>query len=342
MLKSRKSPPESEITSRYCLLKLKRQIIILILAGFLVLALDMITSSMSGGITFISKKGEIYMMRPDSGSASDSSGVTATVELEDGTLEKKFNFRLEPQGSNDEKKSASGEPSEETDPREEAVKELTDIVSSINEDVSHKYVALPSHLSTGEIINWKVEKTGNSIVIIAGMILILFLLIKNRYAPLQKLQKEHQESIARQLPEFVNRLVLLLNAGLILNTAFLRSVEESLRYSENDSDYFCRNMKRIYVTIGSTNGSFSREFREFARSSGSGEVMRISNIISDNISKGVELTDKLCSESELLWLNRKKYCEEKGRIAETKLTLPLTIFLLVLVIITVSPALLEL
>ncbi len=70
--------------------------------------------------------------------------------------------------------------------------------------------------------------------------------------------------------------------------------------------------------------------------------MRISNIISDNISKGVELTHKLQRESEILRINRKRACEERGRIAETRLTLPLTIFLLVLIVITVSPALLEL
>jgi hypothetical protein len=44
----------------------------------------------------------------------------------------------------------------------------------------------------------------------------------------------------------------------------------------------------------------------------------------------------------MLWLSRKRSSEERGRLAETKLTLPLTVFLLVLVVVTVSPALLEL
>lgn len=79
-----------------------------------------------------------------------------------------------------------------------------------------------------------------------------------------------------------------------------------------------------------------------AKESGIRELMRVSNIINDNINKGVELTDKLQAESEILWLNRKKSCEEKGRFAETKMTLPLMLFLMVLIIITVAPALLEL
>ena len=54
------------------------------------------------------------------------------------------------------------------------------------------------------------------------------------------------------------------------------------------------------------------------------------------------MTEKLQAESEILWMNRKKNCEERGRLAETKLTLPLVIFLLVLIVITIAPALLEL
>ena len=84
------------------------------------------------------------------------------------------------------------------------------------------------------------------------------------------------------------------------------------------------------------------ELREFARKSGIKELIRVANIICDNVSKGTGLTEKLQAESEILWMNRKKNCEERGRLAETKLTLPLVIFLLVLIVITIAPALLEL
>lgn len=64
-----------------------------------------------------------------------------------------------------------------------------------------------------------------------------------------------------------------------------------------------------------------RELREFARKSGIKELIRVANIICDNVSKGTGLTEKLQAESEILWMNRKKNCEERGRLAETKLTL---------------------
>ena len=39
------------------------------------------------------------------------------------------------------------------------------------------------------------------------------------------------------------------------------------------------------------------------------------------------MTEKLESESDILWTQRKKIAEEKGRIAETKLTFPLALLL---------------
>jgi tight adherence protein C len=41
-----------------------------------------------------------------------------------------------------------------------------------------------------------------------------------------------------------------------------------------------------------------------------------------------------------MWQNRKKRVEELGKLADTKLTFPLTILLLVLIMVTITPALL--
>jgi len=43
----------------------------------------------------------------------------------------------------------------------------------------------------------------------------------------------------------------------------------------------------------------------------------------------------------LLWEQRKKLAEERGRAAETKMAFPLAILLLVLILITAAPAMLQ-
>ena len=89
------------------------------------------------------------------------------------------------------------------------------------------------------------------------------------------------------------------------------------------------------------NASFYKEMYDFARFSGVKELMRITNIMIDNINKGDDLSGKLRRENELLWFARKQQAEEKGRLAETKMTLPLMILLTVLIMVTIAPALME-
>ncbi|MDI9494554.1 MAG: bacterial type II secretion system protein F domain protein, partial [Bacillota bacterium] len=62
----------------------------------------------------------------------------------------------------------------------------------------------------------------------------------------------------------------------------------------------------------------------------------------DNINKGSSLAEKLEAEGTLLWMDRKKRAEERARLAETKLSFPLMLLLLSLMIITTAPILLSL
>jgi tight adherence protein C len=78
-----------------------------------------------------------------------------------------------------------------------------------------------------------------------------------------------------------------------------------------------------------------------AARSGVRELTRFASIVSDNIDKGSALAEKLKSEGELVWKLRKKDAEEAGRLAETKMILPMTLTLLTLVMITMAPAMLD-
>jgi tight adherence protein C len=89
----------------------------------------------------------------------------------------------------------------------------------------------------------------------------------------------------------------------------------------------------------STNGVLAYELRKYAELSGIREMLRFAAIVNDNIDKGSTLAEKLEAESSLLWYNRKKKAEELGRLADTKLVLPLLILLLLLIMITIAPAL---
>ncbi|MDD4200013.1 MAG: hypothetical protein PHS19_01340 [Eubacteriales bacterium] len=329
---------------------MKRNIIILTLIGLLLMGVDFVIASSTDSIPLIQGENGLYVVRPEEGSSSGQINLNASVKTEESGLSKSYTINIYPYadenlpaGAKTENPDSNSKMSDE----ELMAFEMRSIISSINEDSSLRKVRLPNRLSSGEKIEWSVKRNTHIVPIAFAIIIIDILLYRNRNRVAVKVIEAEQDSIARQLPEFINRLVLLLNAGLVLNSAFEKSVEKTCG-SSSMGDYFYLQMSEILNRVKHTNSSMHTEFRNFARSRRSAggdtakELMRISNIISDNISKGVELTDKLQRESEILWLNRKRNCEERGRIAETRLTLPLTLFLLVLIVITVSPALLEL
>ena len=324
---------------------LKRKLFIVLAMGLLLITIDYIVSTSAGNSVFRDSNGNVLIIRPDQGKSSNRIFLNATVKDGDGTYTKGFEISVDPY-SKDGKKQSDQQDNAETASAmssEELISyELRSAVSEINDDISTRKILLPSSLATGEKIYWSTETKTNTAPIAFMVMITCFILYKNRLSPIKKAHKIKRDSITRQLPEFVNRLVLLLNAGLVLSAAFERSVEESLNSDELEDDYFYGKLREIHLHMKETNSPLNQEFRAFAKESGDNGLMRISNILSDNISKGVALTEKLQRESEVLWVNRKRDCEERGRLSETKLTLPLTIFLLVLIILTVSPALLEL
>lgn len=322
--------------------KALKTILIVIIIGFLLITADLFLSGHSRTLSLYESDRGLYMVRPSSDRPSGK--ITLKAEVSGQDYSKKFDIVLAP--LNSEEQNNAGETDSMSDrmtEKELVGYEVRNTVRSLNENTARSRIYLPDRLSSGEKISWSEERNTNTAPIFFCVLVICALVFRNRYAPLKKKLQEEQNSITRQLPEFINRIVLLLNAGLVLNSAFEKAVEES-----SSNDYFYSQMKDIHSRVVQANSSMYREFRDFAKSrSAAGdeaarELMRISNIINDNISKGVELTEKLQAESEMLWLARKRNCEERGRLAETKLTLPLTLFLLVLIVITVSPALLEL
>ncbi len=327
-----------------------KQFAIVIIAGLILIGADLIVSWHNGGMKIVQDERGMCYLYSDKDEGSGQVSLRAQVDTDSGVFEKRYDVVLRPDEPEDSQSSGDSR-SRGSHSREGGGSSMSDgeliayemrgIISGLSYDSGKGKVPLPSELSGGQSIEWSVEKNTHTMLIAFTAIMVCLLLYNRKRIPLRRQREAELYSITRQLPEFVNRLVLLLNAGLVLNTAFERTIEESLKFGNCDNDYFTVNMRELYIRVRQTNGSINREFRDFAKTAGSKDLMRISNIISDNISKGVELTHKLQRESEILRINRKRACEERGRLAETRLTLPLTIFLLVLIVITVSPALLE-
>lgn len=283
--------------------------------------------------------GEIIgVMRPDRGEESYSFSTKVKMISESGEKEKEYYITIEPAGNNEQEEAETVIP--QLTESEKAEAELKALISNLNRNTSEKMVVLPDRLDNGERLVWMAVTDTDPVIYAAGFAAALLLLYRSRFSRIKAEERKARESVIRELPEFINRLVLLLNAGVVLNTAFMK-IAMDVRETRLKSSYFYRRIAEIAVLVDATNASFHQELYMFAKHSGVKELMRITNIMMDNISKGDDLADKLQRENELLWFARKQQAEEKGRLAETKMTMPLMIMLMVLIMVSIAPALME-
>lgn len=211
----------------------------------------------------------------------------------------------------------------------------------LNEDTTIAKIALPKSLDDGTRVFWVPKKRNDWAIFVLLFAVVGVGIYRSKDAGLSRIEKEAKESVLRELPEFVNKLVLLLNAGLILSNAFNKITVDYQKVRGGENNYFYGQLIMIMQKCNETNGSVQREIRSFAIRTGVVEFMRLSNIIGDSMTKGSDLMLQLKMEGDNLWAARRKQLEEKGKIAETKLTFPLVILLLVLVMITIAPAMME-
>ncbi len=147
-----------------------------------------------------------------------------------------------------------------------------------------------------------------------------------------------KETLESALPEFLSRLSMLLGSGMVLQTAL-----EKLATEESKTQNILLNdFRELYFSAVRENLPVLWKFRSYAVQKGSRELIRCCGIMSAGNSKGTELVEKLENESAFMWHSAKKQIEEKSKLAETKMTFPMSLMLIVLILITTAPALMGL
>ncbi|WP_324823845.1 immunoglobulin-like domain-containing protein [Sinanaerobacter sp. ZZT-01] len=215
---------------------------------------------------------------------------------------------------------------------------IEDLRGQLSSNTYGDKLVLPKNLTQNITLKWYVQNTIPFFPLVIMACLLLFLIYKKRYYRMEREIQNYRESMKKEYPDFINKVVLLLNAGLVITSALERI---ALDAKEKKDHPLMEAIGEISDNVRESNASFSKELKLFARRSGIRELMRFAAIVCENLEKGSSLAEKLEAEGDLLWMTRKKQVEEEGRKVETKLILPLMILLLILVLITISPVLIE-
>ncbi|WP_456079283.1 hypothetical protein [Mogibacterium sp.] len=215
-------------------------------------------------------------------------------------------------------------------------------VSRLEESRSKKIV-LPSKLDDGSVVTWsKSEKSNRGwMMIVALYVLIGIAVILDKYDKLRKADIDMRKQILKALPRFTNQLLLMMNSGVILSDAFHKICYGYSMMQVEHQGELERNIIAMTESAELTNRSIPLMFSELAKKYSVKELMRISTVLRENEKRGSNIQEKLERESAFLWDVRKVIAREQGKLIDTKMTYPLGLLLVLLIVITMAPAMMS-
>lgn len=235
----------------------------------------------------------------------------------------------------------SGMKLSKSESREAEIDAAVDNMISGIEYSKEKKIRLPSELPDGTAVRWMGTKqsAGPVLVIIPLMYVSLVILMAANSMKTDKTAAEERRSIMRGLPRFCNQLYLMMNAGLILSDAFDTI---STGYETNKN---CSSFERDLVELrDATDGhriSTAQVINEYAVKHDVKELIRIAAILTENEKRGSDVVESLERESRYLWEERKTVARECGKAIDTRMSYPLGLLLILLIVITMAPALMN-
>ena len=216
--------------------------------------------------------------------------------------------------------------------------EISELMSKLSKEGGRR-IMLPSSLSDGTELIWRKGRSGTELTLILMAPFLIWLLYVNGERKKRELKREKISSVERDLPAFNDQLLLLMGSGLIFREAFMR-IAEGYRKRVKKS-WFENEIVGIEDEVRNGVSDIVSVMTRKAETMGVSQFSRLAGIIRDNQLKGFDISGKLKNEAELLWDLRKRNAEERGRLAETRLTMPLALLLLVLVLVTAAPAIIQ-
>ena len=204
-------------------------------------------------------------------------------------------------------------------------------------------VTLPRTLADGTPVVWKARKQEDR----TGLIFIPFIyLTVALLAVKSSLDKDNdgetraREEIMKGLPRFCNQLFLMMNAGMILSDAFERICLSYREYGEENMSVFEKELSELLDESDGHRISTATLLSEYASRHNVKEMVRIATILTENERRGSDVIESLSRESKYLWDDRKIVAREKGKMIDMKMSWPLAMLLILLIVITMAPALL--
>lgn len=149
--------------------------------------------------------------------------------------------------------------------------------------------------------------------------------------------EQRRDQLLLEFPEFINKLILLVNAGSTIPKAWEKIVAES----KSTSPLF-RELRFCHAEIQAGKPE-AVAYEEFARRCKIKEAIKFVSVVILNLRKGgAEVVPTLKAQADECWEARRAAARRLGEKASSKLMLPMSIMLLGIIMVVALPAVLAL
>lgn len=185
------------------------------------------------------------------------------------------------------------------------------------------------------VLGMAVEKVEATHIVFA--VIVIIALIYGTDKDLNNKIEKRQMLIKFDFPDFLNKLTLLIDAGMNVSSAWSKIVHDTT------SERPLYEELRIVSAEMKSGKSEHKAYEAFAKSCRIPEITKFVSVVLQNLRKGnSELTFILRLQSNECWEMRKDVAKKLGEEASTKLLLPIGIMFIAILIIAVAPAILQL
>lgn len=320
---------------------MKRIYLITLVTALLVLVL-VIKGPEEGGKLLVDDSGNVVGIRRNSLSSSERYDVSLRVLDEENVSDRDLTVTIRAlRDSDDDMKKGKSQNAVSREAEIEA--EIDNMISEI-EFSDQEVITLPETLPDGTPIIWNArdqeDRSGISVILVIYPVLI-FLVIRSGMNAGKDEDAAIRAEIMKSLPRFCNQLFLMMNAGMILNDAFESICESYSCFSSDELGYFEKELIEIRDANSDHRNSTAALISEYASQHNVKELVRIAAILTENEKRGSNVVENLSRESRYLWDERKIVARERGKMIDARMSWPLAMLLIMLIVITMAPALMN-
>lgn len=218
---------------------------------------------------------------------------------------------------------------------------VREVVSDLEENREGDIIFLPEENADGVRFTWREKSEGYAgAVLLVGIFVMLFLYI-TRYRGAERMAKKYRSDVCSEFPAVPERMLLLIDSGMTAYNAMIRISKDFGKHSGYRKSPLAAEIEEIGKRVDLYNANLIQEWKELSARMQSGDMLRFCSIIEDNITKGSDLYSKLQLECKNLRESRKKSVQEKIRLMDSKMMIPMMLMLFSLIIVAAGPAVME-